>query len=204
MKVVLIVPKKGENMPTTTSAKKKTNPLIFIGIGCVVLIVLISAISALVGKFFAKNLIQGAIESKTGIKTDLSDIEKGKMTITDTKTGATVDVGSNKIPDAFPKDFPVYPGAKVTSSLTGAQSGRNDGFWLTLSTPDAVDKVASYYKSQLAGNGWTVESTFTTGDTTSETVQKADWNGSIAISRDAGSKETQIVIILGQDSASGE
>ena len=34
------------------------------------------------------------------------------MTFTDSKTGAKVNVGGGSVPDAFPKDFPLYPGAK--------------------------------------------------------------------------------------------
>lgn len=191
-------------MATTKVEKKKTNPLVFVGIGCLVLIVLISLVSALVGKFFAKKIIQGTIESKTGVKTNLSDIENGKMTFTDPKTGATVDIGSGKLPDNFPKEFPVYPGAKVTSALSGAQSGSDNGFWVTLSTADSLDKVNTYYKNQLASGGWTITTTFTAGDTTTQTVKKGVWNGSLAVTRASGSTETQVVIILGQDESPNE
>ncbi len=177
--------------------KKQTNPLVFIGIGCVVLLFLIGIGTTVFFKFFAKKAIEGVIESKTGI--DVSGVEEGKMTFTDEKTGAKVDIGSNKVPDTFPKDFPLYPGAKVTSSLSGNQQGKNNGFWLTMSTSDSVDKVSDYYKSKFASGGWTVEGTFTASGTTTQTVSKATWNGSLAISSESDSKETQIVIILGQE-----
>jgi hypothetical protein len=185
-------------MPETPSVKKRTSPLVFVGIGCLVLIVLISIGSVVVGKFFAKKIVQGVIENRTGIKTNLQDVENGKMTFTDTKTGAKVDIGSGKIPDTFPQDFPLYPGAKVTSAVSGAQSGQNNGFWLTLSSTDSVDKVDAFYTSQFAANGWTVDSTFTANGTATETVSKSGWSGSLAISSDSSTKETQIVIILGQ------
>ncbi len=186
-------------MPETKTAKKQTNPLVYIGIGCVALIFLISVASAIFGKFFARKFIEGAIENRTGVKTNLTDLEKGKVTFTDSKTGAKVDIGTGKVPDNFPKDFPLYPGAKVTSALSGAQSGKNNGFWLTLSTPDSVDKVTAFYKTELAKNGWTIDATYTANDTMTETVSKSSWSGSLAISRDTSSKETQIAIILGQD-----
>src|SRR3989344_3507920 len=102
------------SMPET-SGKKKVNPLVFVGIGCLVLLVLLGVGSTIVTKFFAKQigtgLVEKAIESKTGVKTNIEDLEKGKMTFTDEKTGAKVDIGTNEVPDTFPKDFPLYPGA---------------------------------------------------------------------------------------------
>lgn len=180
---------------------KKTNPLIFVGIGCVVLIVVGGIVSAVVGRFFAKKvgtgLLQTAIEKQTGIKTNLQDVEKGKMTFTDSKTGTKVEVGTGKIPDNFPKDFPLYPGATVVSSLAGKETGTN-GFWLTMSTRDSVDKVGAYYTSQFAAGKWTVGATYTASGTITQTVEKDLWDGSLAISQDESSKETQIVIILNQ------
>ncbi|MBI5019213.1 hypothetical protein HZB58_02995 [Candidatus Gottesmanbacteria bacterium] len=182
-------------------AKKTTNPLVFVGVGCLVLLVLLGVGSALAMKFFAntvgKNLVEKAIESKTGVKTNISDLENGKMTFTDSKTGAKVNIGSGEVPDTFPKDFPLYPGAKVTSSLSGAESGEGSGFWLTLATPDALDKVTAYYKKELAASGWNTESTFSANDTTTQGIKKGDWQGSLSIGK--SDDETQIVIILGED-----
>src|SRR5258706_15106199 len=186
-------------MAEAKTEKKQTNPLVYIGIGCFVVLVLLGIAGTFIAKFFAKGLISGVIESKTGVKTNLKDIENGKMTFTDSKTGAKVDIGTGKVPDTFPKDFPVYPGAKVTSSLAGAASGKNNGFWLTLSTGDALDTVAMYYKNQLVANGWTIGSTYTAGDTVTETVTKGTWSGSLTLTQGGDKKETQIVIILGQE-----
>ena len=183
-------------MPETKSPVKKTSPLLFVGVGCLVLLFLIGAGTTVFLKFFAKKAIEGVIENKTGI--DVSDVEKGKVTFTDTKTGAKVDIGSGKVPDTFPKDFPLYPGAKVASAMSGNESGSNNGFWLTMTTTDSLDKVEAFYKTQFATGGWTVSSTFTTGGTTSETVEKGQWSGSLAVSEDSSTKETQIIIILGQ------
>jgi hypothetical protein len=188
-----------------TSKKKQSNPLVFVGIGCLVLIVVVGLVVSLVMHFFAKRvglgLLQGAIENRTGVKTNLQDVANGKMTFTDAKTGAKVDIGGGQVPDTFPKDFPLYPGAKVTSSLSGAQAGKSNGFWLTLSTPDAVDAVTAYYKGQLAANAWTIEQTYTAGDTMTETMTKGVWSGSLAITKSSSDKVTQIVIILGSDNA---
>lgn len=192
-----------DTKPAEKSVKKSTNPLLFVGIGCLVLLVIIGIIASLAIRFFAKGigmgLISGAIENRTGVKTNLGDLEKGKMTFTDSKTGTKVDIGGGKVPDTFPKDFPIYPGAKVTSSLTGAQAGKSNGFWLTLATPDSLGTVTSFYKTQLSSNQWVVEQTYTAGDTMTETLTKGTWSGSLAITKGSSDKETQIVIILGED-----
>lgn len=185
------------------SAKKSTNPLVFVGVGCLVLLVLLGIGTTIAMKFFAKTIGKGmvekAIESKTGVKTNISDLEKGKMTFTDSKTGAKVNIGSGEVPDTFPKEFPLYPGYKVTSSMSGAASGKSNGFWLTLSTTDAPDKVTGFYKTELEKNGWTVESTFTANDMTTQSVSKGTWKGSLSMGKTSSDTETQIVIILGQD-----
>lgn len=183
-------------MAEAKTTGKKTSPLLFVGVGCLVLLFLIGVGISVFFKFFAKKAIEGVIENKTGI--NVSDVEKGKVTFTDTKTGAKVDIGSGKVPDTFPKDFPLYPGAKVSSAMSGNESGKSNGFWLTMTTGDSLSKVEAYYKTQFASGGWTVSSTYTAGGTTSETVEKGQWSGSLSISEDSGTKETQIVVILGQ------
>lgn len=184
--------------------KKKTNPLIFIGIGCLVLLVLFGLGSTIVARFFAKKigtgLVEKAIENKTGVKTNIEDLEKGKMTFTDEKTGTKVDIGSNTVPEAFPKDFPLYPKAKVTSSLSGAESGKNNGFWLTMTTNDAMETVVGFYTKELSAKGWKTESTAQFSENMNTyTVTKGTWSGSLSIGKSSSDSETQIVIILGSD-----
>lgn len=195
-------------MAETKAEKKGTNPLVVVGIGCLVLLVLLGVASSFVIKFFAKkvgtSLIQGAIEGKTGIKTNLQDLEKGKMTFTDPKTGSKVDIGSGKIPDTFPKDFPIYPGAIVTSAMSGSEKGKSNGFWVTLSTADALDKVVSYYTGKLQAAGWETTANYSAGGTSTQTVTKGNLNGSLAVTREGDAKETQIMIILGSDTSTPE
>src|SRR3990167_10372220 len=68
---------------------------------------------------------------------------KGKLTFTDTKTGETVNIGGEKLPDTFPKDFPIYPGAKIVSSVS------SNGLLVTFTAPDGLDKVVPFYKNGL-------------------------------------------------------
>ena len=191
---------------TQTTAKKTTNPLMIAGIGCLIVLVVLGVVSTIVMKFFAKKIgtimIQSAIESKTGMKTNIEDLEKGKMTITDKKTGASIDIGSNKIPDSFPKDFPIYSGMKLLSSMSGSDKAKSAGYWLTFSTPDSFDTVTTYYKSSLSKNGWKETATYSAGDTSTTTVTKGIYSGTLSITKTENAKETNIIIMLGDDTKS--
>ena len=186
----------------TTDSKKGTNPLIFVGIGCLVLLVVFGVAGSFLVKFLAEKvgigMLQSAIEKKTGVKTNLQDIEDGKMTFTDEKTGTKVDIGSGKIPDTFPKDFPVYPGAKVVSVLSGSEKGENSGFWITFSTPDSLDKVSQYYKSNLSKNGWESTMNYSTEESSTQTVSKGSMTGTVAATRTAEAKETDIMVVINE------
>lgn len=188
-------------------AKKSSNPLLFFGIGCLVLLVILGILGSVVMKFFVKKagvgLLQSAIEKKTGVKTNLQDLENGKMSFTDEKTGAKVDIGSGKIPDTFPKDFPVYPGAKVVSVLSGSEKGKNSGFWVAFSTADSVDKVSEFYKINLTKNGWETTANYASGDTSTLAVTKGKMSGSVSVTRATEAKETEIMVVLSEDTGSG-
>lgn len=191
------------NNKQTNENKKSTNPLVFVGIGCLVLLVVVGVGISFALKFFAKNigtsLVEKAIESKTGVKTQLSDLEKGKMTLTDEKTGTTIDIGSSTIPSSFPKDFPLYPGMKLLSSMAGSGKTSDSGYWLTFSTPDSFDTVSAYYKSELTKKGWKEQGTFTSGSSLTTAVSNAKYSGSLSITRESDSKETNVIIMLGEE-----
>lgn len=180
-------------------SKSKTKTIILIALAGLVILMAVGVGASVAMGIVAKKVI----ENQTGVKTNLSDLEKGKMTFTDNKTGQTVNVGTGEIPESFPKDFPVYSGAKVSGSVSGGQSGQENGFWLTLTTSDAVSKVADFYKESLKSNGWEVQSTIAMGEATTYAVTKGEMNGSVTISQAEGevSSETTILIALGSEGA---
>lgn len=196
---------------TDSTPKKGPNILLVVGLGCLGLLVLLAIVGTIVSKMIFKNvggigtsLFSKALESKTGIKTDMKGLEEGKLSFTDPKTGSTVDIGSNKLPDNFPKDFPVYPGSKVTSAASSTEKGQGAGFWVTFSTGDAVDKVSAYYKSKLAANGWETTGTYQAGDSATESITKGSWKGTLAIVKEGSAKETNIVVMLNEDTSASE
>ncbi len=190
-------------MATKVAEKKSSNskPIIGIAIGCFVLLFLVGTGLSLAFKFFANkigsSMVSGVIESKTGVKTNLSDIEKGKMTFTDNKTGQTVTVGSQKLPEDFPKEFPIYNNAKVVGSVSGMDEGKS-GFLVTFTTTDSMEKVTSFYKNALTANGYTTSASFNTDKMQTWAVKKATMEGSVSITAD--DSQTTILVTLGTKS----
>lgn len=191
---------KGDAVSTKSSRIK---PIVAVGIGCLILLVIVGTAISLGLKFFAKkagtSLLQGVIENKTGVKTNLQDIEKGKATFTDTKTGQTVAVGGEKLPDTFPKDFPIYPGAKIVSSVSNSQQGKGNGFLVTFTAPDGhgLAKVVPFYKSGLATSGWTITSSFDSDTIQTWAITKGTTEGSVSITTSERDPLT-IVVTLGE------
>jgi hypothetical protein len=123
--------------------------------------------------------------------------------VTVSKDGKSIDVktekGSSKInvstgdkgialPDNFPKDAPVYPGAIALSSVNS-----NDGMMVTLQTADSADKVAEYYAKELKGQGWTTESEVKLPQGTTYVNKKEKRNLSVSIT---GGDKTMIMLIV--------
>lgn len=64
---------------------------------------------------------------------------------------------SGKLPDNFPKAFPVYKGAKVQGSYTGKNQGVS-GTVVTWETGDSIDKVKEFYSNAFQSGDWPVTS----------------------------------------------
>jgi len=55
---------------------------------------------------------------------------------------------TQKIPDGFPADVPIYPGAKVLASAVSQQHGA-DTFSVTFTVNDPVSNVVEFYNSKI-------------------------------------------------------
>ncbi len=160
-----------------------------IGCGCLLILLLLIILGSIFSGIIVKKLISSAIQQKTGVNVNIDNINQGKLTYTDPKTGATLNIGGNSVPTDFPKDFPIYPGSTVTSSLSGGD------FWLTLTTKDTLEKVSSYYETNLKVSGWKTNSASGTGGS-SWAISKNDLTGYVTISN--SENITSILIVLGK------
>jgi hypothetical protein len=92
--------------------------------------------------------------------------QKGKDSSSMTFTGkdgqkVVIDSGGGKVPDDYPKDLPVYAGAKVIMSQSATEKNTHN---LVLESSDPADKIADYYKKSLESNGWKIEGSMNMGE----------------------------------------
>ena len=192
------VKKQTESVPSTPAKSKPLPVGINIAIGCVGSLVVIGILIGVAGQvIFSKiglNFMKKGIEQKTGISMDTA----GKnMTIKDDKTGAEINIGTEgKIPADFPKDFPLYPGAKVEGNISGAENKAGKGFWIILSTTDDATKVTAFYETSLSKNGWEVGSTMNIGSSATWEISKGNMGGGLIVGEDEEKKGASIVITL--------
>lgn len=90
---------------------------------------------------------EAVIKAQTG-KDVKVDTKEGRVTVQD-KDGVVSVGAATKVPDDFPKSAPIYPGAKVVGVMT-AGGPNNGGQAVTFTTPDAAEKVTTFYKAEAA------------------------------------------------------
>jgi hypothetical protein len=100
--------------------------------------------------------------------------QKGKDVSSMTFTGkdgqkVVMDVGGGKIPGDYPKDVPVYDGAKVILSQSASEKNAHN---LVLESNDPAEKIAGFYKTGLESNGWKIEGNMNMGEMSMFTAAK--------------------------------
>ena len=63
-------------------------------------------------------------------------------------------VGQGALPADFPRDLPTYPG----SAPAGSMSIPGAGQFITFTSDDGTDEVIGFFRKQLPGKGWRIES----------------------------------------------
>lgn len=109
--------------------------------------------------------VADAVMAANGVQ--LNKDGSGTMTLGDNKGNFAM--GDDiRIPDGFPKDVPVYTGAKIKTALTVGAS-----LQIGLQTADKAAKVADFYKSSLTAAGWKIEADLSSQDSLSLMLSKA-------------------------------
>ena len=90
---------------------------------------------------------------------------------------------TGSLPADFPKDIPVYAGAEIVSAATTAGT-----VGAVLSTGDAPEKVADFYKSELEKNGWAKPQAVNMAGTSTMTATKEKRRISVGITKGADGK----------------
>ncbi len=100
-----------------------------------------------------ENAMENMLEKQIGGNADVDMDDNGIHVETEEGTFTT----GSKLPEDWPEDAPVYPGATVVYSATQAAIEGGGGVSAMLTTSDSADEVTAYYKTQLATDGWTMQ-----------------------------------------------
>lgn len=133
----------------------------------------------------AEKAEEKAIEKGTGGQVSING-QKGTMTIV-TDAGAVTMGETAKIPDDFPKNVPVYPGATPKVAVKSAQGGK-DTWSVVLETTDSKDKVVAYYKANLSG--FTQASSMDVGTGFMQVYQSPKMDVSLVVGSESGGKQS--------------
>lgn len=170
--------------PTSSSGNKTLMIIIIV----VVVLIVLGAAGYFLQQKSSEKATEKAIEDATGADVDVS--EGGDKVTIETDEGK-VTVGKNEVPDSFPSDITVYSGAEVTGTTE-----TSEGVSLLLTTSDSVEKVNSFYKADLAKNGWTISSSSIVTDSALITAEKGSKSLIVTVGPDKESGKTGIAIVV--------
>ncbi len=71
------------------------------------------------------------------------------------KDGTTADINTGKPITDYPGDAPLYPGKSVMDIKAEQKHART----VMVQSPDSVDKITAFYKSELDSKGWKTDTT---------------------------------------------
>jgi hypothetical protein len=132
------------------------------------------------------------IEHATGGEADV-DMSRESISITSKTDEGEVkmQVGGNvALPDAFPEDVFVYPGAKIESAIQ-----MPEGFSVNMLSSDKKDRITESYQKQMAKKGWTMQTSMDMGSQLMLIFEKNERAANVAIV-DEGSDGVRISLTI--------
>ncbi len=158
--------------------------LSLVGLGCNPMQSVQDKVSQKVGDSIASGILSQASGGKVDVNGD-----NGNYTFKDNKTGASYAVGSNvTIPDAFPKDIPLYAGAKALTVEMG-QASKSEAS-VTLQSNDDPQTVVKWYEGQL--KDWKQASSYSMSGSEIRSYEKGTVKLSVTILQGGDSKGSVI------------
>ncbi|HEY3818293.1 MAG TPA: hypothetical protein VGL81_14035 [Polyangiaceae bacterium] len=132
----------------------------------------------------AEKAEEKAIQKQTGGQVSVNG-QKGTMTVV-TDAGEIMIGPSATIPADFPKEVPLYPGAKPQLAVKQANAQGKITWELNLETPDPTAKVTDYYKANTAG--YTLATTFDMGTSATRIYQGPKYDITLMVGAESGGK----------------
>ena len=108
------------------------------------------------------------------------------------KDGVSLDINSGKTITDYPSDTPLYEG----KSMMDAKSLEKHSRVVSIQTPDSAEKITDFYKSQIEGKGWKIESTMTSPQMNLFVATKENRKLTVMIGTDQNAKMQSITQTL--------
>ena len=156
------------------------------------LLVVLGIVGRMVQRRVAQGVAGGFLSALTGGKVKVGG-DSNKVTYKSDDGEFSFQEGG-KLPEGFPSDFPIYPGAKITSSWT-SNDDDSKGISIVWETSDALTKVADYYKENIEAKGWKITASFSQEDTTTYSFEKGTASGFVGVGKGEADKTNISVTI---------
>ena len=162
--------------------------------------ILVLAIVLVLGLAGCKSAEDKAVEKLTeGLLSDKDvdvDIDGDEVTIETEDGDITIASDEGKLPDGFPRDFPVYDDMKIGST---SRMGNEEtvSYYVEAESRDDFDEVYEWYKAELEDEGWEITTDLLTTDGNSDTVllvKKGDDSASVTITEVDSGVDVGIIV----------
>mgnify|MGYP001048588113 CR=1 FL=1 len=97
--------------------------------------------------------------------------------------------GDGKLPQGFPEDAFVYPGAKIATSMSFPQ-----GVNVAFETKDAVATVVAKYAAEMKAKGWNEKSTMKVDEVNMASYEKGKRTASVIVQEQNGVTQINLTI----------
>jgi len=124
------------------------------------------------------------------------DIDGDEVTIETEDGDISIESDEGKLPDGFPRDFPVYDDLKIGST---SRMGNEEtvSYYVEAESRDDFDEVYEWYKAELEDEGWEITTDLLTTDGNSDTVllvKKGDDSASVTITEVDSGVDVGIIV----------
>ncbi len=102
------------------------------------------------------------------------------------KDGSSVDINTGKTITDYPGDVPLYSGKSAMDMKSAEKNGR----MVMIQTPDSLEKINNFYKTELESKGWKVETTLNTDKMVMYKASKENRDLVVQIGSDGKSEST--------------
>jgi hypothetical protein len=106
-------------------------------------------------------------------------------------TGLAATIGDGAaVPEGFPNDVPLYPGARPTATM----SAEGEGTLVTFDIDDGPEKVYDFYQQQLADTGWEIASSASMGGQWMISALKGERAAHISIAGEGSGSQVGVAV----------